>query len=83
MIDLLIALGALGRYAAAWKALLENNIAEHTAGATDETAEGVRLRDELDAARGAVPHRLARWTPRIDARTLRETDYYRRMGASS
>lgn len=67
---------AAERYERARRALDENAIAEWEARVEDETPEYLRLNHEVaEAERGVVMWR--RWL--IDARILRELDYWKRM----
>ena len=75
MIDLLI---ALGRYAAATRAVIEGNIADHRAG-VQQSPESKARGAEMMAALAAVP-RPSRWlADLLLSRIVRQTGYWREM----
>jgi hypothetical protein len=68
---------AAGRYAAAFRAQCENDIADVAAGINYETPEFARRNRACFEAEQSVP-RWLRWL--IDRRILRELDYWNRTG---
>ena len=68
-------MSAAGRYAAAFRALCEHNIADYEAGINQEAPSALN-NTVIDAGRG-VPW----WRQMlIERRILRELDYWRRIG---
>jgi hypothetical protein len=75
MIDLLI---ALGRYAAATRAVIEGNIADHRAD-VPKSPEAEARGAEMMAALDAVPERRRWLADMVLSRIVRQTGYWREM----